>query len=41
MIKIADVISGLINQTMTKDEAKNIVNEIIKEFPLENVLEKR
>ena len=41
MIKIADIISGLINQTMTKDEAKNIVNEIIKEFPLENVLEKR
>ena len=41
MIKIADIISGLINQTITKDEAKNIVNEIIKEFPLENVLEKR
>lgn len=40
MYKIADIISGLIKQTIIKEDAKNIVNEIIKEFPLEGVLEK-
>ena len=40
MIKIADVISGIIKETITMDEAKEIVNEIIKEFPLDKVLEK-
>lgn len=40
MIKIANVISGIIKETITRDEAKEIVDGIIKEFPLENVLEK-
>lgn len=40
MIKIANIISGIIKETITIDDAKEIVNEIIKEFPLDKVLEK-
>ena len=40
MIKIANIISGIIKETITVDDAKEIVNEIIKEFPLDKVLEK-
>lgn len=40
MYQIADIIGGLINNYMTEEEAKSIVNKIIKEFPLEDVLER-
>lgn len=41
MVIIADIISGLIKNTMTEDEAKEKVNDIINKFPLETILEKR
>lgn len=40
MYQIADIIGGLINNYISEEEAKQIVNEIIKDFPLEKALNK-
>lgn len=40
MYQIADIIGGLINNYMSEEEAKQVVKEIIKDFPLERILER-
>lgn len=40
MYQIADIIGGLINNYMSEEEAKQVVNEIIKDFPLVDILER-